>query len=145
MVLKPSASRRPVILKAGELLENLIEVVRLFGQEYAKQKAEQNLLDYSDLAHYAYKLLQNKEVIEDLNNTYKYIFVDMEFSTLNGDIIETNYMETNYIKDNIDTLKDMGFEIEEFGVKYPVYPQSFMQVNSEVKSKLYQEVLKDSL
>ena len=30
-------------------------------------------------------------------------------------ILETNYVENNYIKNNIDTLSDLGFEIDEFG------------------------------
>ena len=70
-------------LKNKVLLQSLINVVKQFELEYAKQKQEQNLLDYADLARCAYKLLQNKEVIDDIKNTYKYIFVD-EYQDTNG-------------------------------------------------------------
>ena len=70
-------------LKTRPLLEALVRLVRLFTEEYSKQKREQNLLDYSDLSRLAYKILQNKEVIADIHNTYKYIFVD-EYQDTNG-------------------------------------------------------------
>lgn len=66
-----------------QILKSLIKVVKLFEEEYARQKAEENVLDYTDVARTAYKLLQTKEVIDDLKSTYKYIFVD-EYQDTNG-------------------------------------------------------------
>ena len=47
-------------------------------------------------------------------------------------IIETNYIETNYIKENIETLKEIGFDIEEFGensYKVSTVPVLFENIN----------------
>lgn len=65
------------------ILKSLIKVVKLFEEEYSRQKAEENVLDYTDVARTAYKLLQTKEVIDDLKSTYKYVFVD-EYQDTNG-------------------------------------------------------------
>lgn len=65
------------------ILQSLIKIIKLFREEYDRQKKEQSLLDYSDLSHIGYKILQNKEVIEDLHSAYKYIFVD-EYQDTNG-------------------------------------------------------------
>ncbi len=66
-----------------EILQSLIKVIKLFEGEYFKQKSEQGVLDYSDISHMGYRILQNKEVIEDLRSTYKFIFVD-EYQDTNG-------------------------------------------------------------
>ncbi len=66
-----------------EILQSLIKVIKLFGEEYSRQKREQGLLDYSDISHMGYRILQNKEVFEDLRSTYKFIFVD-EYQDTNG-------------------------------------------------------------
>lgn len=47
-------------------------------------------------------------------------------------ILETNYVEASYINDNIDTLKKLGFEIDEFGdnsFKVSTVPVLFDNIN----------------
>lgn len=49
-------------------------------------------------------------------------------------IVEINYIESNYISENIDIIKDMGFEIEEFGensYKISTVPVLFENVNMQ--------------
>jgi len=49
-------------------------------------------------------------------------------------IIEINYLESNYIADNIDIIKEMGFDIEEFGensYKISTVPVLFENVNMQ--------------
>lgn len=65
------------------VLESLIKVEKLFKEEYSRQKRDQNVLDYADVTRAAYKLLQLKEVSDDLKSTYKFIFVD-EYQDTNG-------------------------------------------------------------
>ena len=47
-------------------------------------------------------------------------------------ILETNYQENLFIKDNLDNIKDLGFEIEDFGdnsYKINTVPMLFRDVN----------------
>lgn len=74
-----------------EILKSLAKVVELFDEEYVRLKREQNLLDYADLSHIGYKLLQLPEVIGDVKSTYKYVFVD-------------EYQDTNGIQESIFSL-----------------------------------------
>ncbi len=85
-------SERVNELKAPYLtLKRLAKLVGLFEKEYSRQKREQNLLDYSDISHLGYKLLQMPEVKEDIAKTYKFIFVD-------------EYQDTNGIQESIFSL-----------------------------------------
>lgn len=58
-------------------------------------------------------------------------------------VIETNYIEANYIKDNLELLQDMGFEIDEFGgdaFKVSTVPVLFNNVNI---SDVFDAILSD--
>ncbi len=57
--------------------------------------------------------------------------------------INENLEKSNVILGDKFTLLfgDESYQIEEFGIKYPVNVQSFMQVNNYVKSKLYSSVI----
>ncbi len=59
-------------------------------------------------------------------------------------IINENTLNNNVILgDKFKVVYGIGFYYDEFnGIKYPVFPESFMQVNDSVKSKLYNGVLK---
>ena len=62
---------------------NLSSIVKLFGENYAKEKLEENLLDFSDLEHFALKVLQDPNVQESVRQQYKYIFID-EYQDVNA-------------------------------------------------------------
>lgn len=58
-------------------------------------------------------------------------------------IIETNYLEYNYISENIDLLRDMGFEIDDFGgdaFKVSSVPVLFNNVNI---TSIFADILSD--
>ena len=59
-------------------------------------------------------------------------------------ILNENTLNNNVILgDKFTVLYGNGFYYDEFnGIKYPVFPESFIQVNDSVKSKLYNGVLK---
>ena len=61
----------------------LVDIVKKFSENYASVKREENALDFSDLEHFALKVLENEQVIEVLKNKYKYVFVD-EYQDTNG-------------------------------------------------------------
>ena len=55
-----------------------------FGKEYARLKADAAALDFSDLEHFAYRLLsENPDVLSAVKQKYKYVFAD-EYQDVNG-------------------------------------------------------------
>lgn len=61
----------------------LVKTVLAFGEEYARAKREENVLDFSDLEHLTLKALSDKEVAAAVRGRYKYIFAD-EYQDING-------------------------------------------------------------
>ncbi|MGI6153964.1 MAG: UvrD-helicase domain-containing protein [Christensenellaceae bacterium] len=65
----------------------MLDIVRAFDEEYARQKRKKNALDYADLEHFAlYSLRQNPDAYE---RRYPYIFVDeyQDTSQVQEDIV----------------------------------------------------------
>lgn len=73
---------------ADRLFKSLRKVVELFEKEFTSAKEEICVLDYADLEYYAYKVLTNDEVLNELKADFKYIFVD-------------EYQDTNALQDAI--------------------------------------------
>lgn len=61
----------------------LVRLVKLFDEEYAKAKREENLLDFSDLEHLTLKALKDPQVVTAVREKYKYVFAD-EYQDING-------------------------------------------------------------
>ncbi|MBP5177775.1 MAG: UvrD-helicase domain-containing protein, partial [Clostridia bacterium] len=74
--------------KAGKVLAALKSVVERFSSVYARLKSDIAALDYSDLEHYAYKVLCSDEVLNEVKSDYDYVFVD-------------EYQDTNAIQEAI--------------------------------------------
>ncbi len=70
-------------IRIKEHLEGLFEIVNTFSQIYAKNKKEENGLDFSDLEHYALKILGDEETLKTIKANYKYVFAD-EYQDVNG-------------------------------------------------------------
>ena len=70
---------------------SLNELVKRFGKKYAELKAEENVLDFNDLEHFALKVLLDDTARESIKSKYKYIFVD-------------EYQDTNGVQDRILSL-----------------------------------------
>ena len=73
-------------LIASQLKEDsqkICEILGEFSTTYLNDKAEENLLDFSDLEHFALKVLQDDEVCAQIKEKYKYIFID-EYQDVNG-------------------------------------------------------------
>ncbi len=54
-----------------------------FMEYFAREKREENAVDYSDLEHFALKLLQNEAVREEVATRFEYIFTD-EYQDTSG-------------------------------------------------------------
>ena len=130
-------------------LSNIVKVLKIYieksGETCFNELTGEGLLRHIVVRNVgkrlAFVLVINGEKLSDSNLLIELLLQYYENFSL--------FLNVNTINDNvilgdkyIHIYGDEFIEIEEFGVKYPVYPQSFMQVNSEVKSKLYQEVLK---
>ncbi len=63
-------------------LQAMFKIVERFESAYLKAKKERNILDFSDLEHYCYKILQNPETRHEVQARYKLIFVD-EYQDIN--------------------------------------------------------------
>ena len=61
----------------------LVEILENFTKSYSKAKREENLLDFDDLEHYAFRILSNDEIRKSVKEKYKFVFVD-EYQDVNG-------------------------------------------------------------
>ena len=60
-------------------VENLFEIAERWQEEYIKYKKEQHIIDYTDMEEYLLELITNSKykcVQEDIQASYKYLFVD---------------------------------------------------------------------
>ena len=66
-----------------KIVQKFCEVVKEFEKEYSALKIQMNKLDFNDLEKYIIKILNNKSIRENLQERYKYIFVD-EYQDVNA-------------------------------------------------------------
>ena len=115
---EPTFDERLEMTKAsGKIIQSLIKVIKLFDEEYSRQKADKNLLDYADLSKKAYELLSLPDVREELKKTYKYIFVD-------------EYQDTNAVQEGIFRLLENQNLFIVGDVKQSIY--GFRGCNSDI-------------
>ena len=90
--------REERVLSSEQTVKKLINLVRLYGEEYKKIKREENAVDFNDLEKLALALLQDQSVQSEVRNTYKYVFVD-------------EYQDVNAVQEEIINLisKDNAF------------------------------------
>ncbi len=69
-------------LQSGKTAEALATYLLRFDEKYEKLKAERGVLDYADLEHKSLKLLQNEEIVTEMREKYRYVFVD-EYQDVN--------------------------------------------------------------
>lgn len=92
--LESREEERRRFISCGELARAFTKLLLQFDARYTAVKREENKLDYADLEHCCYSLLQgencDKDVKEKIRSTYKYVFVD-------------EYQDVNPIQDEIIT------------------------------------------
>ncbi len=102
------------------------------------------------LRHIVTKSVSKRLIVILVINANTLNNLDLLIELIKGEFNDFSlFLNVNKVNDNvilgdkfIHVYGDEFIEVEEFGVKYPVYPQSFMQVNNGVKTKLYSDVLK---
>lgn len=85
------------ILAGKRIVNAMLDLVELFRKRYLLLKKERNLLDFSDLEHYAYQILSDPVVNAEIHNKYKQIYVD-EYQDVN-DIQEGILNKVHNIRD----------------------------------------------
>lgn len=58
------------------IIKKLIEVVDKVSDAYQKAKHDRNAIDFTDIERMTVKLLQNPDIKKEIQDTYKYVFVD---------------------------------------------------------------------
>ena len=109
------------LLDTKEVLLAMFNLVEKFEARYLELKLKQKLLDFSDLEHFAYKILLNSEVAEQVKKGYKQIYVD-------------EYQDVNDIQESIINIIHSGKDLFLVGdVKQSIYgfrntnPQIFLE------------------
>lgn len=59
-----------------EYIQTIFELAARWRKEYAKYKKDRNILDYNDMEKYMLELLQNKDVRDEIQNSFTHLFVD---------------------------------------------------------------------
>lgn len=77
-------------------LTNFLSILTNFMQNYTEIKQKNNLIDFNDLNRLMLKLMQNKQVLSELQQQFKYIFID-EYQDVNPlqDALINNLLTTN--------------------------------------------------
>ncbi|NMA93725.1 MAG: helicase-exonuclease AddAB subunit AddA, partial [Clostridiales bacterium] len=70
-------------------LATLISLTEDFAKLYAESKMQLGVLDFSDLEHFALKILKNDEVRREYSEKFEYIFVDeyQDINSIQGELI----------------------------------------------------------
>lgn len=110
-------------LKAGlfasqKIVNAMFMLVDRFSQKYLELKKSKNLVDFSDLEHFAYQILRNPVVGKEISNKYKQIYVD-------------EYQDVNDIQEGIINLVHKSRDIFLVGdVKQSIY--GFRNTNPQI-------------
>ena len=74
-----------------EHIEGFSRVLKQFSDYYSETKREENVLDFSDLEHFALSILRDENVLKEIQKKYKFIFID-------------EYQDVNSVQEEIMTL-----------------------------------------
>jgi len=72
----------------GVLSNAILKLEKIFLSNYEKIKKDRDFIDFADAEKIAYSLLQDNEILQNLQNSYDYIFVD-------------EYQDTNKLQESI--------------------------------------------
>ena len=123
------------IEKDGKNLADFIKILRRFIDVYGKEKAQENVMDFSDLERNAMLILNDEEAREEISKKYKYVFVD-EYQDTNG--VQENIISL-IKRDNVFMVGDLKQSIYGFrGCKPEIFSNklSTMEKNGQKTAKL---------
>lgn len=98
------------------VLETMLRLAESFDRIYAEKKQKQNLLDFSDVEHFALDILQDPEVCREYRQQFRYIFID-EYQDSNG--VQEALIRRICRKDNLFMVGDVKQSIYKFRLAEP--------------------------
>ena len=148
---------REVYNAQKDYIHTLFELAKRWQEKYAQFKREKNLIDYNDMEHYMYQLLQVKDARNNITQSYRYLFVDefqdsspiqiKLFTELSG-LVEHSYWVGDYKQSiygfrgtDIDMVKAVKEGIDKdhvhtLGTSYRSLPP-IVDVNNHLFTKLF--------
>lgn len=106
----------------------LSKILKKFNEIYKQEKADENALDFSDLQHFALKVLSDEKIKSEVQSKFKYVFID-EYQDTNA--IQEEIM-SKISSDNLFMVGDVkqsiygfrGCRSDFFEEKYKLYKES---------------------
>ena len=131
IMLYSSKEANEDIFSMYEILKNLQNIICEFGQEYAKLKKENNVIDFNDIEHFALNILVKKE-----NGKYIPTDVAKNYQEKLVEIAIDEYQDSNLIQEYILNTISKGNNIFMVGdVKQSIY--KFRQARPELFLEKY--------
>ena len=94
----------------------LCESVKRYSEILSDLKLEKKAIDFNDIEHYAIKMLENEKVSNEVQRTFKYVFVD-EYQDTNS--IQEKIIMSVSKKDNLFVVGDIKQSIYKFRLAEP--------------------------
>jgi len=140
-------------LKNSEICSNqVLEIARVnaenitsqFKEEYFALKQTRYALDFSDIEEFAFKILENKKIRNEITSNFDYVFID-EFQDVN--IMQSKLIE-NISGQDIFAVGDAKQSIYGFRLTSPeIFMENFnnaLSKNSKIKAKVLTENFRSS-
>lgn len=130
-----------IIQKSSEMIEKLVEITKKYSDAFLEIKKENSVFDFSDIEHFALKLLVNNE-----NGEKKQTELAKNIASRYCDVFVDEYQDTNDLQNAIfDAVSDNGKNLFTVGdVKQCIY--NFRKANPKnflLKKETYPVYLKD--
>ena len=105
----------------------LAVLVLRFMEYFAREKREENSVDYSDLEHFTLKLLQNDEIKNEIASRFSYIFTD-EYQDTSG---VQEAILTSIARDNLFMVGDLKQSIYDFrGCNPDIFAKKYIEYSN---------------
>ena len=119
-------------------VQTIFMVTKLFSQYYSDLKRENNQMDFSDLEHFALKILKDNSIKEQVKDNYKQIYVD-EYQDINN--IQESIIQSVASENNLFLVGDVKQSIYRFRNTNPqIFVDKFNQFNKDGKNKKAKEL-----
>lgn len=106
--------------KAAGNMSILVELVKRFGEEFRAKKQSKNVIDFSDMEHYALAILENETVAEEYRNRFAEIMIDeYQDSNLIQEALLTSVSRISRGEYNIFMVGDVKQSIYSFRLSRP--------------------------
>ena len=112
-------------VKIAPYLNTIYKTLKLYDELLKEEKKKKGVLDFGDTEHLTLKILENKEALNEIKDTFKYVFVD-EYQDINT--IQETIITKIAEEDNLFTVGD---------IKQSIY--RFRQANPSIFLKRYKE------